>query len=130
MNVSLREGFIDEQLKIVCYTDHQIFVRFHKYHVKEKFSKSKALTLKELKSLKSGDYVTHVDYGIGRFAGMEKVDVGGREQEAIRLIYRDNDILFVSIHSLHKIAKYTGKEGTAITMSKLGSPEWENKNRR
>ena len=127
MNVSLREGFIDEQLKIVCYTDHQIFVRFHKYHVKEKFSKSKALTLKELKSLKSGDYVTHVDYGIGRFAGMEKVDVGGREQEAIRLIYRDNDILFVSIHSLHKIAKYTGKEGTAITMSKLGSPEWENK---
>ncbi|AEI50856.1 transcription-repair coupling factor [Runella slithyformis] len=127
MNISLREGYIDEQLKIVCYTDHQIFARFHKYHVKEKFSKSKALTLKELKSLKSGDYVTHVDYGIGRFAGMEKVDVGGREQEAIRLIYRDNDILFVSIHSLHKIAKYTGKEGTAVTMSKLGSPEWENK---
>lgn len=127
MNISLREGYIDEQLKIVCYTDHQIFARFHKYHVKEKFSKSKALTLKELKSLKSGDYVTHVDYGIGRFAGMEKVDVGGREQEAIRLIYRDNDILFVSIHSLHKIAKYTGKEGGTVTMSKLGSPEWENK---
>jgi transcription-repair coupling factor (superfamily II helicase) len=127
MNISLREGFIDEQLKIVCYTDHQIFSRFHKYHVKEKFSKSKALTLKELKSLKSGDFVTHVDYGIGRFAGLEKVDVGGREQEAIRLVYRDNDILFVSIHSLHKIAKYTGKEGGVVTMSKLGSPEWENK---
>jgi transcription-repair coupling factor (superfamily II helicase) len=127
MNVSLREGFVDEQLKIVCYTDHQIFSRFHKYHIKEKFSKSKALTLKELKSLKAGDFVTHVDYGIGRFAGLEKVDVGGREQEAIRLIYRDNDILFVSIHSLHKIAKYTGKEGGVVTMSKLGSPEWENK---
>ncbi|WP_028667812.1 transcription-repair coupling factor [Runella zeae] len=127
MNISLREGFVDEQLKIVCYTDHQIFARFHKYHVKEKFSKSKALTLKELKSLKSGDFVTHVDYGIGRFAGLEKVDVGGKEQEAIRLVYRDNDILFVSIHSLHKIAKYTGKEGGAVTMSKLGSQEWENK---
>ncbi len=127
MNISLREGFVDEQLKIVCYTDHQIFSRFHKYHVKEKFSKSKALTLKELKSLKSGDFVTHVDYGIGRFAGLEKVDVGGKEQEAIRLVYRDNDILFVSIHSLHKIAKYTGKEGGVVTMSKLGSPEWENK---
>ncbi|WP_298359591.1 transcription-repair coupling factor [Runella sp.] len=127
LNISLREGFVDEQLKIVCYTDHQIFSRFHKYHIKEKFSKSKALTLKELKSLKAGDFVTHVDYGIGRFAGLEKVDVGGREQEAIRLIYRDNDILFVSIHSLHKIAKYTGKEGGVVTMSKLGSPEWENK---
>lgn len=127
MNVSLREGYVDEQLKVVCYTDHQIFSRFHKYHVKEKFSKSKALTLKELKSLKTGDFVTHVDYGIGRFAGLEKVDVGGKEQEAIRLIYRDNDILFVSIHSLHKIAKYTGKEGGVVTMSKLGSPEWENK---
>lgn len=127
MNVSLREGFVDEQLKIACYTDHQIFLRFHKYHIKEKFSKSKALTLKELKSLKAGDFVTHVDYGIGRFAGLEKVDVGGREQEAIRLIYRDNDILFVSIHSLHKIAKYTGKEGGVVTMSKLGSQEWENK---
>lgn len=127
MNISLREGYIDDQLKVICYTDHQIFSRFHKYHVKEKFSKSKALTLKELKSLKTGDFVTHVDYGIGRFAGLEKVDVGGRDQEAIRLIYRDNDILFVSIHSLHKIAKYTGKEGGVVTMSKLGSPEWENK---
>ncbi|MCU0340585.1 MAG: transcription-repair coupling factor [Spirosomaceae bacterium] len=127
MNISLREGFVDEQLKIVCYTDHQIFARFHKYHVKEKFSKSKALTMKELKSLQTGDYVTHVDYGIGRFAGLEKVDVGGKEQEAIRLIYRDNDILLVSIHSLHKIAKYTGKEGGTVVMSKLGTGDWDNK---
>lgn len=125
MHLSLREGFIDEALKIVCYTDHQIFDRFHKYRVRDKFSKSKALTLKELKTLQPGDYVTHVDYGIGRFAGMEKVDVGGREQEAIRLIYKDNDVLFVSIHALHKIAKYAGKEGQAVSMSKLGSGEWE-----
>ncbi|TAF28367.1 MAG: transcription-repair coupling factor [Runella slithyformis] len=127
MHTALREGFVDENLKIVCYTDHQIFSRFHKYQIREKFSKSKALTLKELKTLQPGDFITHVDYGIGRFAGLEKVDVGGREQEAIRLIYRDNDILLVSIHSLHKIAKYAGKEGQSIVMSKLGSGDWDNK---
>jgi transcription-repair coupling factor (superfamily II helicase) len=127
MHISLREGFVDETLKIACYTDHQIFDRFHKYRLKEKFSKSKAITLKELKSLQPGDFVTHVDYGIGRFAGMERKDVNGREQEAIRLIYRDNDLLYVSVHNLHKIAKYTGKEGTPPAMSKLGSGEWEAK---
>lgn len=127
---SLSEGFIDQQTKIVCYTDHQIFERYHRYHVKEKFSKSKALTIKELKSLKAGDYVTHVDYGIGRFAGMESVDVNGRKQEAIRLVYKDNDLLYINIHSLHKIAKYSGKEGTPPAMSKLGSPEWETKKKR
>ncbi|MCF2445144.1 transcription-repair coupling factor [Dyadobacter sp. CY345] len=129
-NISLREGFIDENLKIACYTDHQIFARFHKYRLKEKFSKSKAITLKELKSLHPGDFVTHVDYGIGRFAGMERKDVNGKEQEAIRLIYRDNDLLYVSVHNLHKIAKYTGKEGTPPAMSKLGSGEWEAKKSR
>lgn len=127
MHISLREGFVDDNLKIVCYTDHQIFARFHKYRLKEKFSKSKAITLKELKSLHPGDFVTHVDYGIGRFAGMERKDVNGKEQEAIRLIYRDNDLLYVSVHNLHKIAKYTGKEGTPPAMSKLGSGEWEAK---
>jgi transcription-repair coupling factor (superfamily II helicase) len=124
---SLREGFIDLQTKMVCYTDHQIFERYHRYHVKEKFSKSKALTIKELQSLKPGDFVTHIDYGIGRFAGMEFIDVKGRKQEAIRLIYKDNDLLFVNIHSLHKIAKYSGKEGIPPPMSKLGTGEWENK---
>ncbi|WP_221389709.1 transcription-repair coupling factor [Dyadobacter sp. NIV53] len=127
MHISLKEGFVDENLKIVCYTDHQIFDRFHKYRLKEKFSKSKAITLKELKSLHVGDFVTHVDYGIGRFAGLEKKDVNGKEQEAIRLIYRDNDLLYVSVHNLHKIAKYTGKEGTPPAMSKLGSGDWEAK---
>ncbi|GAB2800236.1 transcription-repair coupling factor [Rhabdobacter roseus] len=130
LNIALREGFVDEQLKVVCYTDHQIFARFHKYRLKEKFNKSKAITLKELKTLQPGDFVTHVDYGIGRFAGMEKIDANGQEQEAIRLVYRDNDLLYVSVHNLHKIAKYTGKEGTPPAMSKLGSGDWENKKSR
>lgn len=127
LHLSLREGFIDDHLKIACYTDHQIFSRFHRYRLKDRFSKTKAITLKELKTLQPGDYVTHVDYGIGRFAGMEKVDVNGKMQEAVRLVYRDNDLLYVNVHNLHKIAKYSGKEGTPPTMSKLGSPEWENK---
>jgi transcription-repair coupling factor (superfamily II helicase) len=127
MNLGLREGFVDQLGKISCYTDHQIFERYHRAKTKEKFSKSKALTLKELQTLQAGDYVTHIDHGIGRFAGLEKVDAGGRMQEAIRLVYRDNDLLYVSIHSLHKISRYTGKEGSPPVMSKLGSPEWENK---
>ncbi|PWJ56591.1 transcription-repair coupling factor (superfamily II helicase) [Dyadobacter jejuensis] len=130
MHVSLREGFLDENLKVACYTDHQIFARFFKYKLKDKFSKSKAITLKELKTLQPGDFVTHVDYGIGRFAGLERKDVNGQQQEAIRLIYRDNDLLYVSVHNLHKIAKYTGKEGTPPAMSKLGSGDWEAKKSR
>ncbi|NIJ50931.1 transcription-repair coupling factor [Dyadobacter arcticus] len=130
MHISLREGFVDDNVKVACYTDHQIFARFHKYRLKEKFTKSKAITLKELKSLQPGDFVTHVDYGIGRFAGLERKDVNGTQQEAIRLIYRDNDLLYVSVHNLHKIAKYTGKEGTPPAMSKLGSGEWEAKKSR
>jgi transcription-repair coupling factor (superfamily II helicase) len=127
LNVSLREGFVDEHMKLVCYTDHQIFDRFHRFREKNKYSKSKALTLKELRSLQIGDFVTHVDYGIGRFAGLDRVMIGDSEQEAIRLIYKDNDQLMVSIHSLHKIAKYSGKEGGPPVMSKLGSPEWDNR---
>ncbi|GAB3193913.1 transcription-repair coupling factor (superfamily II helicase) [Pontibacter aydingkolensis] len=128
--VSLSEGFIDHTLKITCYTDHQLFDRFYQHKAKEGHSKSKAMTLKELRSLHPGDYITHVDYGIGRFAGLEKVEVGGRLQEAIRLVYRDDDLLYVSIHSLHKISKYSGKEGGPPSMSKLGSPEWENKKKK
>ena len=124
---NFREGFIDITNKLLVYTDHQIFERLNRYREKDRFSKSKALTLKELKALQPGDYVTHVDYGIGRFAGMETIDVGGKKQEAVRLVYRDNDLLYVNIHSLHKIAKYSGKEGEPPSMSKLGSPEWENR---
>lgn len=124
---SLRAGFVDHSLKITCYTDHQIFERFHRYRAREKYSKSKALTLRELYTLQPGDFVTHIDYGIAKFAGLEKKEVNGNDQEAIRLIYRDDDLLYVSIHALHKISKYTGKEGTPPIMNKLGSQEWENK---
>lgn len=125
LDFPLRAGFIDRNLNIVCYTDHQIFERFHRYRSKEKFSKSKAITLRELQALQPGDFVTHIDYGIAKFAGLEKREVNGHEQEALRLVYRDDDLLFVSIHSLHKISKYTGKEGTPPIPSKLGSQEWE-----
>lgn len=127
LEFALREGFVDQSLKIVCYTDHQIFERFHRYRSKEKFSKSKAITLRELHTLQPGDFVTHIDYGIGKFAGLEKKEVNGHEQESIRLVYRDNDLLYVSIHALHKISKYSGKDGSPPQISKLGSQEWESK---
>ena len=130
MLLSLREGFVDKQSKIACYTDHQLFERFHRYKSKSKSTASKALTLKEIKALHPGDYVVHVDYGVGRFAGLEKVDVSGKMQEAVRLIFRDDDLLYINIHSLHKISKYSGQEGQAPSMSKLGSPDWENKKAR
>lgn len=128
--VSLRQGFIDKTLQLSCYTDHQLFDRFHRYKTRTAHAKSKALTLKELRSLNTGDYVVHIDHGIGRFAGLEKVDVGGREQEAVRLVYRDNDLLYVSIHSLHKISKYSGQESVPPSISKLGSPDWDNKKKK
>lgn len=127
LDFSLRQGFVDQTLKIVCYTDHQIFERFHRYRAKEKFTKSKALTLRELQTLQPGDFVTHIDYGIAKFAGLEKKVVNGHEQEAIRLVYRDDDLLYVSIHALHKISKYSGKDGSPPAISKLGTQEWETK---
>lgn len=130
LETSLRQGFVDHNLKIVCYTDHQIFERFHRYRAKEKFSKSKAMTFRELQTLQPGDFVTHIDYGIGKFAGLEKKEVNGKEQEAIRLVFRDDDMLYINIHALHKISKYSGKEGTPPAISKLGSGEWEGKKAR
>lgn len=127
LTAGIRQGFVDDRKKILVYTDHQIFERYFKYKAKEKYSKTKAITLRELKTMQPGDYVTHIDYGIGRFAGMHKVENNGVEQEAIRIIYKDDDILYVSIHSLHKIAKYSGRDSNPPAMSKLGSPEWENK---
>ena len=121
---------MDEDEKLVLFTDHQIFERYFKFKVKEKHSRSKALTVKELKSLQPGDYVTHIDYGVGRFAGMERKDVNGKIQESIRIIYRDNDILYINVHSLHKIAKFSNKDAPPPQMSKLGSPEWENKKKK
>lgn len=121
---SIHEGFVDEDLKIVCYTDHQIFQRYHKYKIKQAFNKSKAITLKTLKELQPGDYVTHIDHGVGIFSGLQKIEVGGKMQEAVRLRYKDNDLLYVNLSSLHKISKYTGKDGHVPKMNKLGSDAW------
>jgi transcription-repair coupling factor (superfamily II helicase) len=121
---AIHEGFIDEDLKIVCYTDHQVFQRYHKYKVKQAYNKSKALTLRTLRELQPGDFVTHIDHGVGVFSGLQKIDSNGKMQEAIRLLYKDKDILYVNINSLHKIAKFTGKEGTIPKINKLGSDVW------
>lgn len=121
---ALSGGFIDPINKIGVFTDHQIFQRYHKYKVKRAYSKSKALSLKALKELQPGDFVSHIDHGIGVYSGLQKIDVNGSMQEAIRLIYKDNDVLYVNINSLHKISKYTGKDGTAPKVHKLGSDAW------
>jgi transcription-repair coupling factor (superfamily II helicase) len=122
---SIHEGFIDEDLKVVCYTDHEIFQRYHKYKIKQAYNKSKAITLRTLRELQPGDYVTHIDHGVGVFSGLQKIDVNGHIQEAVRIFYKDNDILYVNINSLHKISKYTGKDGSIPKMSKLGSDTWQ-----
>ena len=122
---SLHQGFINENLKIACYTDHQIFERYHKFHLKNGYAKKQAITLKELTKLDVGDYVTHIDHGIGKFGGLQKIDVEGKKQEAIKLMYGERDILYVSIHSLHKISKFTGKDGNPPKIFKLGSAAWK-----
>jgi len=122
---SIHEGFIEEDLKIVCYTDHQIFQRYHKYKVKQAYNKNKAITLRTLRELQPGDYVTHIDHGVGVYSGLQKIEVNGRLQEAVRIIYKDSDILYVNINSLHKISKYTGKEGSVPKVNKLGSDAWQ-----
>lgn len=123
--LSLHQGFIDHDNKIVCYTDHQLFERYHKFHLKNGFSKKQAITLRELNSLEVGDYVTHIDHGIGRFGGLKKIDVEGKLQEAIKLIYGERDVLYLSIHSLHKITKFNGKDGKPPKIYKLGSKAWK-----
>lgn len=123
--LSISQGFLDADKKVVAYTDHQIFQRYHKYKVKQAYTKGQALTLKALRELQPGDFVTHIDHGIGRFSGLQKIEVNGAMQEAIRIIYRDNDVLYVNINSLHKISKYTGKEGTVPKVHKLGSDAWQ-----
>jgi transcription-repair coupling factor (superfamily II helicase) len=124
INFPLHEGFIDKDLEIACYTDHQIFERYHRFHLRDGYVSKEALTLKELYDLSPGDFVTHIDHGIGKFDGLEKITNNGKEQEAIRLVYKNNDILYVSIHSLHRISKYVGKEGSAPVLNRLGSDAW------
>lgn len=123
--LSIHEGFIDSDLQLACYTDHQIFDRYHRFRLKSSFNKkNEALTLKELKGLNPGDYITHIDYGIGRYGGLETIEVNGKTQETIRLVYKDYDIVNISIHSLHRIAKYSGKEGAEPKINKLGTNTW------
>ncbi len=121
----LYQGFIDDALQLVCYTDHQIFERYHKFQLKNGYAKKQTITLKELTQLSVGDYVTHIDHGIGKFGGLQKIQVEGKTQEAIKLVYADNDIVYVSIHSLHKIAKFNGKDGVKPKIYKLGSNAWK-----
>ena len=121
----LHEGFVDLEQKILVYTDHQIFDRYQRYKAKNGFAKSEQLTLKDLMSLKVGDYITHIDHGIGKFMGLVKVNNDGKIQECFKLTYKNNDLLYVSIHSLHKISKYNGPDGREIVLSKLGSPAWK-----
>ncbi|GAB2700246.1 transcription-repair coupling factor [Mucilaginibacter koreensis] len=125
VNIAIREGFIDRELKVACYTDHQIFDRYYKYKLRKGYQRTQAITLKELRELKPGDYVTHIDHGIGKYAGLEKVEVNGKTQEMIRLIYADNDLLYVNINSLNRISKFSGKEGSVPKMNKLGTDTWE-----
>ncbi len=121
----LYQGFRDDHQKVACYTDHQIFERYHKFQLKNGYAKKQAITLKELTNLEVGDYVTHIDHGIGKFGGLQKIMVEGKPQEAIKLIYGDRDILYLSIHSLHKITKYNGKDGAVPKIYKLGSAAWK-----
>ncbi len=123
---TLHEGFIDHHAKICCYTDHQIFGRYHKFRIKSGFSRKESLNIEELNNLHPGDFVVHVDHGIGKFGGLEKIEVNGKRQEAVRLIYKDNDILYVNIHSLHKISKYKSKDLSPPKIYKLGSAAWKN----
>lgn len=127
---SISTGFIDHGQKIVCFTDHEIFERYHKYDLKSGYSREDALTLRSLHELQPGDFVTHIDHGVGIYSGLEKLEINGQVQEAVRLRYRDNDLLYVNINSLHKISRYVGKDGTEPRLNKLGSDTWENLKRK
>ncbi|MCS6918043.1 MAG: transcription-repair coupling factor [Chitinophagales bacterium] len=127
---AIQAGFIDHDVRIACFTDHQIFDRYHRYRLREGYSQSRILALKLLAELNPGDYVTHIDHGVGIFSGLEKIEVNGIRREAVRLVYRDKDLLYVDIQSLHKISRYVGKDGTPPRVNKLGSAAWEQLKRR
>jgi transcription-repair coupling factor (superfamily II helicase) len=123
--LNLHNGFTDHDLKISVFTDHQIFDRYHKFRIRGYFTRKESISVKELTGLNPGDYVVHIDHGIGRFGGLEKIEVNGKIQEAMKLVYKDNDILYVGIHSLHRISKYKGKDNTVPKIYKLGSGAWQ-----
>ncbi len=122
---AVHEGFTDLALNVACYTDHQIFERFHRYRLKRGFTKDQALNLKMLRELETGDFVVHIDHGIGRFSGLEKLEINGQLQESVRIVYKNNDLLYVSINSLHKLSKYSGKDSKPPALNKLGSDAWK-----
>lgn len=126
-NVVLHNGFVDSDIQLCCYTDHQIFERYHGYKLKPNNSQEgrNALTMKELTTLQPGDFVVHIDHGVARFGGLEKLEVNGKIQEAIKLVFQDNDTLFVNIHSLHRISKFKGKDAEPPRIHKLGSAVWQ-----
>ncbi len=126
VDISIHEGFIDNTNNIACITDHQIFNRYHHFKLKQGFKKDDTFTFKEIQNLQSGDYVVHIDHGIGRFAGLGIVEKNGNLQEVIKIVYKDNDVLFVNIHSLHRISKYSSKDGVVPKVNKLGSSTWSN----
>ena len=121
---SLHEGFIDNDNKIAIYTDHQIFDRHHRFKSKTKFTDKQAITLKQLTNLQIGDFITHIDHGVGEFSGLHKIDNNGKKQESIKLIYKGGDLLYISVHSLHKISKFSGKEGYKPSVNQLGGTKW------
>ncbi len=127
VETTLHEGFVDHQTKTCVFTDHQIFDRFHKYTLRSDRARSGkvALSLKELGQIEPGDYIVHIDHGVGKFAGLLRTEVGGRMQEMIKLVYQNNDIVFVSIHALHKLSKYRGKEGVPPKINRIGSGAWQ-----
>jgi len=124
VSYTLHEGFTDREQKIAFYTDHQVFNRYHRYKVDDKYKKSDSIMLKEIYDLKQGDYITHIDHGVGQYAGLEKIEINGKQQESIKIIYKGNDTLYISIHSLHRIAKYSGRDGEEPVLNRLGSNRW------
>ncbi len=127
---SIHAGFIDNNHKLAVFTDHQIFERYHRYSIRKGFSKDQALKVRMLRELQPGDFVTHIDYGVGRYSGLEKLEINGRTQESVRLIYKNNDVLYVSINALHKISKYVGKDGTPPRLNRIGGDTWKNVKRK
>ncbi len=124
VKLSLHEGFIDREHKIAFYTDHQVFNRYHRYTVEDKYKNKQSVLLKDIYNLQIGDYVTHIDHGIGRYEGLEKIEINGKLQEVIKIVYKNNDILYISIHSLHRISKYVGKDGIVPSLHRIGGNTW------
>ena len=123
--VTLHEGFADNDLKLCLYTDHQIFDRYQRYRINGEIRRDEQMTVAELNQLRPGDYVVHIDHGVGRFDGLVKIEENGKTHEAIKLVYKDGDVLFVNVHSLHRIARYKSGDGEPPKVYKLGSGAWQ-----